>query len=246
MRSAAFFTVLGLLAVPLQAQAPEEPRALFGEAQSLEGKGRFEAAADLYRDAAAQGHVASKARLGFLYQAGRGVPRDLPMAATLFKDAAAEGNVEAAYCLGLAYLTGSGIGKDAGEARKWVSAAATEGHQRAQLLLGLFLSEGTGGSKNRIAAGRWFDRAAQGPDAGVAGEGARLRDQVQEGANARDEITPGQLLAAFVTAWVVAGLVGSVTGDGPSERGLPPKPPCYSNCMLRHNDSLVCQAMCNQ
>jgi TPR repeat protein len=225
---------------------PADVEAMFRQAASYERAGHVASlrqAAGLYRQAAEQGHAPSLVRLGYLYQTGRGVAQDPAMAVECFSAAADVGDVEGQFFLALAYLSGSGIRANEKEARTWMAEVATKGHQRAQFVLGLMLREGTGGKKNPISAGRWFDRAARGADAELARQAAVLRDQIQAGANSRDEISPQAVLGAIVAVWVLASLAGSSNQDASQP---PPPPPdwCFTSCMVAHNDALRCSAQC--
>ncbi len=59
----------------------------------------YERAAELYRQAAAQGHAEAQYNLGYLYYNGLGVPEDVVRGVALWKQAAAGGRKEAADAL---------------------------------------------------------------------------------------------------------------------------------------------------
>ena len=62
--------------------------------------------------------------LGFLYNAGQGVPQDYTQAVFWWRKAADQGDPEAMYNLGAMYSTGKGVPQDYVEGHKWRNLAA--------------------------------------------------------------------------------------------------------------------------
>jgi len=63
-------------------------------------------------------------RLGWKYEYGKDVEKDLNKAAELYKKAADQGNADAQYNLGILYMTGEGVEKDLGKAAELYKKAA--------------------------------------------------------------------------------------------------------------------------
>ncbi|PKO82963.1 MAG: sel1 repeat family protein [Betaproteobacteria bacterium HGW-Betaproteobacteria-11] len=94
-------------------------------------EGKPEEALRLLTAAANAGDHRAQTRLGWAYEAGRGVPRDLARAAAWFKQAAEAGNGEAMYALAVMYATGAGQVKDAALAAGWLRKSAAAGYAPA-------------------------------------------------------------------------------------------------------------------
>ncbi|QID19837.1 sel1 repeat family protein [Nitrogeniibacter mangrovi] len=119
----------------LRAGAPADP---FVAARRLESTGDATAAAEAYEKLSEAGDLRARTRLAWLYEAGRGVERDLARAADLFQSAAEAGEAEAQFALSVMYETGTGRPKDPQAARRWLQQSAEAGypeavaHQRAR------------------------------------------------------------------------------------------------------------------
>lgn len=100
-------------------------------ARLLESEGRAIEAAAAYQRLSVQGNVRARTRLAWLYEAGRGVPRDLARAAELFTSAAESGDAEAQFALSVMLQTGAGQARDEVAARNWLKKAAEAGHPEA-------------------------------------------------------------------------------------------------------------------
>ena len=83
------------------------------------------------RHLAEQGDPVGEARLGYLYQAGLGVPQDFAAAAQWYRLAAGQGNVAAQNNLGSLYEKGQGAPQDLVQSAMWYSLAAAQGNQDA-------------------------------------------------------------------------------------------------------------------
>lgn len=73
----------------------------------------------------------AQTRLGWAYEAGRGVARDLALAAVWFRRAAEGGDGEAMYALAVMHATGAGQVKDAALAAEWLKKSAAAGYAPA-------------------------------------------------------------------------------------------------------------------
>lgn len=94
-------------------------------------EGRPDEAIERLTAAADAGNPRAQTRLGWAYEAGRGVGRDLARAAAWFKRAAEGGDGEAMYALGVMYATGAGQVKDTALAAEWLRKSAAAGYAPA-------------------------------------------------------------------------------------------------------------------
>ena len=87
---------------------------------------------------AEQGDPAAQGYLGFMFETGRGVPRNYTEAAMWYRRAAEQGDSLAQYSLGLLYDKGQGVPQDIVEANKWLNlstASAPRGAREARARL---------------------------------------------------------------------------------------------------------------
>jgi hypothetical protein len=167
----------------------------------------------LYEQAVRQGHVPSMIRLGYMRQAGKGMPPDLPGALALYTEAAKRGDPEGQYMQAICYATGVGTQKDPATARRLLLPPADAGHQDAQYALGIMIALGEGGPKREAAARRWLDRAASGPDRQLAAEAASQRDKIDKNLFAQDT-SGAQLFLGIAAFLIVAGAMSAGSGAG--------------------------------
>jgi TPR repeat protein len=100
-------------------------------ARRLESEGRPAEAAAAYQRLSEAGDLRARTRLAWLYEAGRGVGRDLSRAAQLFRSAAEGGEAQAQYALAVMLETGAGQGRDSEESLRWLRRAAASGYPEA-------------------------------------------------------------------------------------------------------------------
>ena len=80
-----------------------------------------------YHKAAEQGSIQAQCDVGFLYQYGEGISKDVTKAVKWYRKAAEEDNRFALYYLGLCYQNGKGVSKDMTMAVKLYRRAAELG-----------------------------------------------------------------------------------------------------------------------
>ncbi|HET6718070.1 MAG TPA: tetratricopeptide repeat protein, partial [Rhodocyclaceae bacterium] len=107
----------------------------FERAEIHASRGEHEAAAALYAELAKDGDAKARTRLAWMYEAGRGVSRDLDAAARLFMASAQAGDAEAQYAIGVMTMTGRGQPLDPASAREWLQKAAAQNHPAARAAL---------------------------------------------------------------------------------------------------------------
>ena len=74
-----------------------------------------------FRKAAEQGRAAGQNNLGWMYQEGRGVPKDDQLAVEWYRKAAEQGDANGQSNLGLMYQKGRGVPKNYVYAYMWLS-----------------------------------------------------------------------------------------------------------------------------
>lgn len=103
----------------------------FQQAELLGSTGRHGEAAAIYEKLAEQGDRSAQTRLAWMYEAGRGVRRDLAEAARRFTQAAVAGEPEAQYALAVMYRTGKGQPRDLAQSQVWLRRAAEQEYPAA-------------------------------------------------------------------------------------------------------------------
>ena len=116
----------------------------FTRAETLSGQGKHAEAAAIYKELAAQGDAKARTRLAWLYEAGRGVPRNLDEAARRFQLAAEAGDAEAQYALAVMLRTGRGRERDLDASAVWLRRAAAQQHPAAMSALASGLAAAAG------------------------------------------------------------------------------------------------------
>lgn len=113
------------------------------------------------RTAAEQGSIAAIAQIGYCYEHGIGVEKDLEQAASHYAEAASKGNWGASFSLGTLYEHGEGVPQDFNEARRCYEIASAEGHASALHNLGRFYQFGLGVAPNFSQAFDLYLKAAE-------------------------------------------------------------------------------------
>ncbi len=130
--------------------------------QALEGE-RYGEALPIFRELAAQrGQSSAKNNLGYMYENGFGVRRNLPEAVRWYELAVSEdiNNAVAHTNLGVMLLFGRGTNQDPVRASKLFRVAADQGDARAQYFLGTAYEKGLGVRLNTAEAIRLYKLSA--------------------------------------------------------------------------------------
>ena len=117
--------------------------------------------AQLWKDAAAQGHIIAQSNLGVMYENGKGVQQDYAEAVKWYRRGAEQGFADAQCNLGFMCSHGQGMQQDYAVAVKWYRRAAEQGHLDAQCNMGLMYSNGLGAKLDYAEAVKWYRRAAK-------------------------------------------------------------------------------------
>ncbi len=107
------------------------------------------------------GDAGAQLDLGFAYDSGRGVERNLAEAAKWYRLAAEQGLAQAQHNLGVMYAAGDGVAFDPAQAVRWYLKAANQGHRDAQFNLAIHYEEGQGVPQDFTAAHDWSLKAAE-------------------------------------------------------------------------------------
>jgi len=130
-------------------------RGLHGYAQDASS------AADMYRQAAAAGHLPSTWRLGELSEHGLGVEKDEGDAVAWYRKAADGGHALAQCNLALMLEDGRGCETDHREAFKWHLAAAMQDNALSQYCVAMCYAEGQATTPNPEASMQWLQASAK-------------------------------------------------------------------------------------
>jgi TPR repeat protein len=114
---------------------PERPASPFEQAELLASAGRHAEAAIIYQRLAEHGDNVAQTRLAWMYEAGRGVDRNLDEAARRFAVAGEAGNREAQYALAVMFKTGRGQPVDPQRSSEWLKRSAAQGYPPAKAAL---------------------------------------------------------------------------------------------------------------
>jgi TPR repeat protein/predicted Ser/Thr protein kinase len=105
------------------------------------------------------------ARIGWIYENGRGVDTNKEEAARWYRQAADLGDRAAQSSLGKMSYFGQGVKRDSREAFRWFRQAAEQNDADAQNWLGVLYTNGEGVDKNETEAVGWYSKAAEQGDA---------------------------------------------------------------------------------
>lgn len=105
---------------------------LYRDAEAAYVAGAHDSAAAVFTRAAREDHAPSQARLGWMYEHGEGVERDLEQAARWYRPAAEAGNAMARSGLGYLYYMGAGpLERDSVQGASLIASAADQDEPRA-------------------------------------------------------------------------------------------------------------------
>lgn len=112
------------------------------------------------RNQAEAGDANAQVRLGFAYEHGIGVPRDVAQAISWYQKSAAQGNAHGEYSLGVMSRYGIGVQQDYAQAVSLFQQAAGQGDRDAQNDLGTMYQTGQGVQQDYAQAIAWYQKAA--------------------------------------------------------------------------------------
>jgi len=113
-----------------------------------------------YRKRAEQGLASAQAKLGYIYDTGRGLPQNYVEAMNWYRKAANQGHAVAQYNIGQLFYKGRGVPQDHAEAAIWWRKAGEQGYASAQYNLALAYANGEGLPHDLVQAYMWSSIAA--------------------------------------------------------------------------------------
>jgi len=122
--------------------------------------GDYATAFQEWKPLAEQGDASAQYKLGYMYDAGEGVPQDYKEAASWWRKAAEQGYADAQYNLADMYAEGDGVPQDDKESARWLRKAAEQGDHAAQFGLGKLYSLGWGVLQDYVMAHMWYNIAS--------------------------------------------------------------------------------------
>jgi TPR repeat protein len=114
----------------------------------------------LVQQQALRGLDGAQFELGAMYQFGRGVKQNQPLAVEWYQKSAAQGNAKAMCNLGWAYQNGKGVKQDYAKALYLYQKAATLGDAAAQYSLGIMYQYGQGIPRDDAKAFEYIEKSA--------------------------------------------------------------------------------------
>ena len=117
------------------------------------------------RELSGQNDAAAQYQLGWCYENGLGVERNIQIAVRWYEKSAAQNNTDAQAILGECYLYGHGIQKDKNKAIEWLKKAALQkNHPAGQYAVGFCYSNRIGGMymyKDEETGAKYYRQAAK-------------------------------------------------------------------------------------
>ena len=141
----------------LPSEEKADPSIPFKVAVQAEVSGNMAEALAQYKTSALGGYGSAQTRLGYLFEQGKGVPRDKSLAQEWYFRAAKQGDGLAQYHLAFLYQET----RNYSEAVHWHTEAANRGNTVSQYELALLYESGQGVKKSVQEAFKWSELAAQ-------------------------------------------------------------------------------------
>ena len=139
----------------------KSPSKFSAEGDKLYDNKEYEKAIELYKKAAALGHIGVLNRLGGMYQYGEGVKQSNTEAVKWYRKGAEAGNDWAIFNLGYMYQYGKGVEQSYAEAVKWYRKGAEAGDANAMSNLGCMYKNGKGVEQSDTEAVKWYRKGAE-------------------------------------------------------------------------------------
>jgi len=155
---------------------PTPGRNLWNQARARYRAGDHAGAAQLVQQAAQAGFPTAFYQMGYFYENGDGVARDMAEAARWYKLGAEKGQPSAEAALGQLYEDGNTVPDDWVTAASWYAKSAQQGNKMGAYRLGRAYDYGIGVPLNLEQAIAWYDRAAAKGDGKASYMAQYLRD----------------------------------------------------------------------
>lgn len=144
-----------------KAEVNKQRAIAFQTADNAFNKANYELAAKLYATLAEQGDAPAQAALGWMFNNGKGVPKNINEAIKWYQLAADQDESTAQNNLGLVYEEGEGIPRDYKLALEWYRKSADQGNALAGGNLGNMYFKGNGIPQDYNEASKWYRMAAE-------------------------------------------------------------------------------------
>ena len=139
----------------------KSPSKFRDEGNKLYDNKEYEKAIELYKKAAALGHIGVLNRLGWMYQYGEGVEQSDTEAVKWYRKGAEAGNANAMYNLGWMYANGRGVEQNYNKAIELYKKSIDAGNGAAAVDLGNMYHNADGVEKNYDEALKYFRKGAE-------------------------------------------------------------------------------------
>lgn len=139
----------------------KSPSKFSDEGDKLYDNKEYEKAIELYKKAAALGHIGVLNRLGYMYDNGRGVAQSDTEAVKWYRKGAEAGNANAMNNLGCMYKDGKGVEQNYNKAIELYKKSIDAGNGFAANNLGNIYCNGKGVERNDQEALKWFKKGAE-------------------------------------------------------------------------------------
>ena len=136
------------------------PDALYKAGLYMEKRENNTFAFKYYFEAAEQGYVNAESKVGYCYENGIGVEKDVVKAFKWYSKAATQGYAQGECKVGYCYENGIGVKKDVIRAFDWYSKAAAQGYAQGECNVGNCYENGIGVKKDVVKAFDWYSKAA--------------------------------------------------------------------------------------
>ncbi len=155
-----FILLIAFFALTNLTQAAPEVDSALARAWTLNERGDYSAAVQIWLPLAQSGNASAQVSLGGAYDYGRGVPHDAMQAIKWYRAAAEQGHGGAQFNLALMYALGEGVARNIETAATWYKKSAEQGLAIAEFNLGMLYVEGDGIARNAEEGIQWLRRAA--------------------------------------------------------------------------------------
>lgn len=115
--------------------APEASVDAFTRGWEAYQSGHYSGALQHWTPLADAGDAEAQLNIGYMYDAGHGVPMDPSRAVSWYRKSAEHGYAAAQFNLGMMYAAGRGVTQDSAQAQYWLAQAAGQGLQEARAML---------------------------------------------------------------------------------------------------------------
>ena len=139
----------------------KSPSKFCDEGDKLYDNKEYEKAIELYKKAAALGHIGVLNRLGWMYQYGEGVEQSDTEAVKWYRKGAEAGNAKAMNNLGSMYQNGEGVEQNYNKAIELYKKSIDAGNGFAANNLGNIYYNGKGVERNYEEAVKWYRKGAE-------------------------------------------------------------------------------------